>query len=682
MKIVRRTPENSLEQSLQRLREHVGSVRPPRKDRPGCSKPESEGQGGADKPEDDGEAACSIPGFLPGGAHDVVKFHQRAVALELAELQNITIACAMVNLARLSLGFLQRYEQTWEYRRTAVGHPVSYISLGPLERRRVHVACKRKTSFSRSDRTKRSSRQTYDSASSTKASNSATNSSTSRNKWSASASGSYGLGGVGWGAQVEGSLEGSAEQSRQMAVENITDETEKSSTECLAETETTTTIGLQTSFEQIYEYQLANPYADRAVMFSLLELVDDFCVHTATAGITPCLIIDFNPVSSSTQRLGPSIRFDDSFVSTHRQFLRTAMLDDTLIEFLDSQLALETQPPNTGEVAGNAIRCLTYLYDETGVFAPATEVAYDIESSFDPLAGGFVGIVGTGFDDAVAEDMTDIYFLLSSVRFMYRRDKAALTAGDLDEVEFPRRATEYVIALYKGLASWAGVNSDIKRKLHDASHRTEMFRRIPAFLELAEQLVVAPLKVQRGEPPSGAAATGEPEGGEEEPAPASPSTTGALDGPRTTGAARVVNHLNCFGRYYTEEYLQFLHEWTGVAAVVELMASLDPVHRLFIDFLDFERSFVDGTAWIVPFAEVVDAQTAADMFLADGSNLSALSQIDTAIEVRMPANGVHVEAAPGQCILPGLPVPSSGWPPPPAAYMGTTPWIAGSDDFQ
>ena len=68
--------------------------------------------------------------------------------------------------------------------------------------------------------------------------------------------------------------------------------------------------------------------------------------------------------------------------------------------------------------------------------------------------------------------------------------------------------------------------------------------------------------------------------------------------------ARVVNHLNCFGRYYTEEYLQFLHEWTGVAAVVELMASLDAVHRSFIDFLDFERSFVDGTAWIVPFAEV------------------------------------------------------------------------------
>ena len=61
-----------------------------------------------------------------------------------------------------------------------------------------------------------------------------------------------------------------------------------------------------------------------------------------------------------------------------------------------------------------------------------------------------------------------------------------------------RRATEYVVVLYKGLAGWAGVDADHKRKLHDTSNRTEMFRRIPAFLELAEQLVVGPLKMRGG----------------------------------------------------------------------------------------------------------------------------------------------------------------------------------------
>ena len=189
------------------------------------------------------------------------------------------------------LGFLQRFEQSWEYRRTTLGRPVSYIALAPLERRRVQVAQKRKTNLSRSDRTKRSSRRTYDSASSTKASNSATNSSTSRNK---SSIGQWLLwaGRRRLGGKLEGSLEGSTEQSRQMALENIVEETQKSSTEVMAESETTTTIGLQTSFEHIEEHQLVNPYPDRAVLFNLLELVDEFCVHTSTAGLAPCLIFD------------------------------------------------------------------------------------------------------------------------------------------------------------------------------------------------------------------------------------------------------------------------------------------------------------------------------------------------------------------------------------------------------
>ena len=47
-----------------------------------------------------------------------------------------------------------------------------------------------------------------------------------------------------------------------------------------------------------------NPYADRSVMFSLLRVVDEFCVRTVTAGITPCLVIDFDPISSASKACG------------------------------------------------------------------------------------------------------------------------------------------------------------------------------------------------------------------------------------------------------------------------------------------------------------------------------------------------------------------------------------------
>lgn len=113
----------------------------------------------------------------------------------------------------------------------------------------------------------------------------------------------------------------------------------------------------------------------------------------------------------------------------------------------------------------------------------------------------------------------DTYMLLAGIRHMYQRDVSDSTAGRLGMVELRRRATEYVLALYTGLSSWASVEADTKRKLHDASNYTELFRRIPAFLELAELQVVTPLKIQGAEPPAATEVTEEAEGGEGEPAP-------------------------------------------------------------------------------------------------------------------------------------------------------------------
>ena len=132
---VRVMSEESLEEALQKLREHARSAEPPpsRKTRVQQARWRwgrwRAGPGG-------GVFDTCSPS---SGAHDVIKFHQRMVALLIAEVESrpehqITLACATADLVRLSLGFLQRYEQTWEYLRTVVGRPVSYISLAPLER--------------------------------------------------------------------------------------------------------------------------------------------------------------------------------------------------------------------------------------------------------------------------------------------------------------------------------------------------------------------------------------------------------------------------------------------------------------------------------------------------------------------------------------------------------------------
>jgi hypothetical protein len=613
-------------------------------------------------------SSCQLPA-ADSGPDDIVRFHQRLPVRDLATLQQATLACAQVNRANLIFGLLQQYEQTWEYRETSRGQTVAYLSLAPLERRRVQVAYKRKTNISRTDRSKRTSRYSYDSSSSTKASTSTTNSSVSRNKWSVSASASYGIGGAGWGVEAQGSLEGSTEQTRQRAVEGVTEETQKSSSEILSETETTTTIGLQTSFEQIEERQLVNPYADRSLLISLAQLISTYCVTTKTAGIIPCIIIDFDPVSAAQRRVGPSVKFDENFVSAHRHFLRMSLIDQSLVDYFDSRDATDSQPVDTGEISSNAIRCLQFMYDDPAVFAPVGTPNFGIDESFD-----MTPMLNSGFSDAVANDLTDYYLLMASIRHLWRRDAADFTAGRIDAVEHARRAVEYVIVLNSGLAGWPSTAPDDKRKLQDASQRTEQFRRIPGFLELAEKLVIEPLGTRAGEGSPADASSGQSSDNQG----SSQSTTGQTqdvagqtvggntvrpDNPRLSPQARIVNHLNCFGRFYTEEFLHFLHEWTGITAIVELVAGLDDEYRSLLSYLDFEQSFVDGTSWVVPFEAGLDAQTAASAFLDEPVDLSKLSDLAVAQAVRMPAEGLHIEVAPGECTLPGVPVDSRDWTP-------------------
>jgi hypothetical protein len=661
MRLVRRTAPARVGTAIAALQQHVEKHAAAHHVDPG---------GCPDRPQDETVAgsSCQLP-TPDSGPDDTVRFHQRLPVRDLAILQQVTLACAQVNRVNLAFGLLQQYEQNWEFRETRRGQTVAYLSLAPLERRRVQVAYKRKTNISRTDRSKRTSRYSYDSSSSTKASTSATNSSVSRNKWSVSASASYGVGGAGWGGEVQGSLEGSAEQTRQRAVESVAEETQKSSTEILSETETTTTIGLQTSFEQIEERQLVNPYADRSLLISLAQLISMYCVTTKTAGIIPCIIIDFDPVSPAQRRVGPSIRFDENFVSVHRHFLRLSLIDQSLIDYFDSRDATaDSQPLDTAEISSNAIRCLQFMYHDAEVFAPVTRPNFGIHESFD------VTLSNSAFEDSVANDLTDYYFLMAAVRYLWRRDAADRQADRIDAVEFGRRAVEYVIVLHSGLAGWPSTAPDDKRKLQDASQRTEQFRRLPAFLELAEKLVLEPLgtRAEGGTPADGGGGqSSDNQGSSQDTAGQTQDIAGHAvagtivrpDNPRLSPQARIVNHLNCFGRFYTEEFLHFLHEWTGVTAVVELVASLDDEYRSLLTYLDFEQSFVDGTSWVIPFAAGLDAQTAASAFLDQPVDLSKLSDLAVAQTVRMPAEGLHMEVAPGECTLSGVPVDSSDWTP-------------------
>lgn len=596
----------------------------------------------------DASDLCCLP--QPSIApENVITFHQVVAVLRLMRLSDLTLSCVSLTHLDVLFGLIQKYDQAWDFISTELGSPVSYTSLAPLESRRIEIGHKRKSSLSRADRAKRSMRLSFDSSSSTKASSNTTATSVARNNWSVSASGSYGISGISQ-VGISGSIGGSMSQTRQQAVNFVTDETAKSSRQLQAETETTTTVGLQTLFEHIEEHNLRNPYADRTILITIYELIDNYRVTTCTTSLRPCLILNFDRISKDEQRTSTPMVFDEAFVNTHNQFIRAALLDDTLAEYLNSSRQLDRideSKADIGDIAENAIRCLDFMLFDTGVFAASGESDYDIDLSFD------VQQADSSFSDAIANDLTDYYLLMASVRFLWNRDKTEFSGGDLNSVEFERRAIEYVQMLYDGLRPWMGISADDKRKLHDTNQKTEQFRRIPAFLAMAKELVLNPLGMQR---PQSGSSENEEEGegeGEREPEISAPN-------PRASAAARLVDHLNCFGRYYTEEYLHFLHQWTGVSSIEELIASAPTVLRQFLPYLSFEESFINRTSWVIPFVDTISADKAVGCF-TNGQGLGELEPVQETFKTRLPSDGVHFEAVPGKCQLPDLPTDSVPW---------------------
>jgi len=589
-----------------------------------------------------------------------ISFHQFIGREQLGRFNNLSLARAQLTRVHVNLALIQRYHQEWTYVTTTHGAPVTHIALAPLEVRSVRVAHKRKSTLSRSDTAKRSTRLSYDSASSTKASQAATSSSVSRNNWSVSATGSIGVPEV-WGVGASGSMSGSTEQSRQQSVSYVADETVKSSRQIQVDTETTTKTGLETTFEHVEDHVLRNPYADRGLHLTVLQLTDCFQVQTYSADTRPCIILDFDPVDVAAQRKRSSLEFDDAFVQLHAQFVRTCLADEQLAYVVDlyASGANGTEPAaHWEEATKNAERCLRFMYRDEHVFAaPGAQVDLGVGTpiNLDPifdLARSFdvTQFPGAAIHDAIANNLTDLYLLIASVRFLWERDRVALVGGDLTRADYARRMVEYVKMLVDGAQQWATLDAGVRKNLHDIGDFTELFRRIPAFLGMAKATVLDPIGhlSPAAPPPSGD--DGDATAG---------SSTAAQTPTRPNDVSLITNHLNSLGRHYTEEYLHFLHQVTGISTVEDLIASAPTQLRELYPLLSFAESFIDRTSWVIPFIQALDASTVVEC--VTGKPLETTKPGARTDVVRLPADGVRIEAVASDGTLADLPVASSGW---------------------
>ena len=135
---------------------------------------------------------------------------------------------------------------------------------------------------------------------------------------------------------------------------------------------------------------------------------------------------------------------------------------------------------------------------------------------------------------------------------------------------------------------------------------------------------------------------------------------------------RVVEHLRCHCRLYTERYLQWIADQTRMRAVI---AFVDEVLRSrvenpaeipvpLIQVFDPEGSFLDGNRIVVPTRVPFSLRGPEPNGTAQGGTFPPPGEIDfgtlTRYRLIVPTDGVHIEPSAGDCVLqdvPEAPVP-------------------------
>lgn len=585
---------------------------------------------------------CQDIGALANPEH-VVHFRQAVEAVELdvsagdgiEQMPEARIGCIPTPELSASICFDLRYQQRWVYQQTSLGALSASVALAPNETLSLSVRNLQRTQFEREtiDETE-TSRQTENLSSSTDVMN-VTGSSTRTSNWQVNGNASITL--PKWNAGINASTGGSLTTASSTSATHTSATTSKTATNLKTLNKVVVKQTTENTTETTSSRKIENPYRDRSLRLDVYGLVKDYCVEFALTEIVPILEIDPG-----------RLNFDRDFILRNGDFLAIELTDQSLQFELADALQVTTalrEQDYTKHAREIALMALDGLYGSKPIMnfpvpwpgpltvpttgeeiRPANWDENDAQGSFkEPLKS---------WSAAQQTIMSGPFFsqIFTTLAFFNRLYQDEVIGNNKEEF-----AVEIALALDSSITTdLAEVTQDDMRKLADWDKATEVFRRLPGFLSMTSGILKPLLQ---------------PAEQEQEQKRAADRAGWVLD--------RVVAHLSCHRRYYTERYFLYLGRQTNMRSVSVFIENviennLPELGSAWNNIFDAVSAFLDGAKIVVPLR--VSATDTALQELLKGLEVSAPALgILRTDKISLPSDGVHIEPAAGGCILADVP---------------------------
>jgi hypothetical protein len=460
--------------------------------------------------------------------------------------------------------------------------------------------------------------------------------------WSVSGTGGFSLYGIG----ASGSATNSAtvNNTTSSTVNHIDEVTKKSSNKVTTQTKLQIRGVTETTVDARETRILKNPFPDRVLALNLYEVVKKFSVKTYIPDTSYLQLL-------ITATLQP-INFTQAFISANQPFLLDALLDTQLQSSLATIVGAlqQAQPSDQQALIGKALDALEqYLFEDRQGVQPYHDGDYQNDTPTNAFTNANVHppptwtAIGTGASGVAIKQTVSAAFEIYVNEQMYWMIMGGYPSGAGGLPPWPNLYPAQRLQMMQGLAAkvldaWTNKLDDTGRiNLMKAPGRTEIFRRVPGFLQLYADLL-------------GNISVPQPD----------PSTVALINA--------LVNHLNCNAEYYTEQYIRFLWDKLGSPFVIQvandILADLFPAppgyvsdtSRPYLNIYQVEDVQRSGLSVLIPMLGPLPANSTIPNFIAGLTNLSNAIQgaelpNPQVSEVIVPTEGVHIEPVAGECVL-------------------------------
>lgn len=535
---------------------------------------------------------------------------------------------------------LAKFVQEWQLENVLIGDFATLLSLAPSEVLTIEMRRTQHTLLEQSQENASTVEVGTENLDSDKESINVANTSARTANWSVSGTGGFSLYGIGASGSATDS--NTVNNSTTSTINSIHETTLKSTKKVTTQTKLQIRGVTETTVEARQTRVLKNPFPDRALHLNLYEIVKKFGVTTSQDSLQLMITATLE-----------AIKFTQAFISSNQAFLQDALLDAQLQSVLPTIVGAlqQAQPSDEQAKIDNALDTLEqYLFEDRAGVQPYHDGDYQNDTPTNAFTNANVNApppwtnINTGASGVAIAQSVSAAFEIYINEQMYWMVMAGYPPGSAALSRWPAVYPARRLQLMQGLAAkvrdaWENKLDDTGRKnLMKSPDRTEIFRRVPGFLKLYDELL-------------GNLTIPQPD-----------ATTVAL-------INALVNHLNCNADYYTEQYVRFA--WNRLGSTFVIHFANDILSRLFLppaaytpdtsrpylNLYEVEDVQRNGLSVLIPLQfGALPANATIPNFIA------GLTQLNDAIneatvpqplqnEVIVPAEGVHIEPVAGSCVL-------------------------------